>query len=203
VAGHRARQTRARLLDCLREQLDEARFREITVTQLARMAGTSPAAFYQYFPDIDTALLALAQDVAAGGARLQSLVEDQSWRRQSATATVERLVDGFLEFWRENESVLRVVDLATLEGDERFHRIRVEMLNHIAKALAAIVEEQQAGKGDDAPHTMAMAGTLVGMLAHVSAHQSGFEAWSIPMTEVRASVVRLVHWGVTGRKPTR
>jgi hypothetical protein len=50
---------------------------------------------------------------------------------------------------------------------------------------------------------MAMASALVSMLAHVAAHQPGFEAWDMHVSDLRESMVRLVFWGVTGPKVPR
>jgi hypothetical protein len=46
---------------------------------------------------------------------------------------------------------------------------------------------------------MAVAGTLISMLAHVAAHQYGFEFWGIRTTAMIDSQARILHWAVTGR----
>jgi hypothetical protein len=48
---------------------------------------------------------------------------------------------------------------------------------------------------------MAVAGTLVSMLAHTAAHQYGFEFWGIRTADVRAAMARELSWGVTGHLP--
>ncbi len=45
---------------------------------------------------------------------------------------------------------------------------------------------------------MAVAGTLVSMLAHTAAHQYGFEFWGIRTAKLREAMARQVSWGVTG-----
>jgi hypothetical protein len=50
---------------------------------------------------------------------------------------------------------------------------------------------------------MAMAGALVGMLAHNAAHQIGFESWAIHVGDLRRAMTDLVYWGVTSKKPSR
>jgi AcrR family transcriptional regulator len=180
--------------------LQSTRYRDITVTDLARKAGGVPGTFYQYFPDIDAAILALAEETAESGAQLRNLLRDRPATVAGEYPAIERLVDAFLEFWRENESVLRVIDLYALEDDQRFRKIRVKMLNSVTRALADVSGHNGlASAGNVDP--MAMAGTLVGLLAHVSAHQSGFPAWGIALADVRQSVSRLVFWGVTGQQP--
>jgi hypothetical protein len=46
---------------------------------------------------------------------------------------------------------------------------------------------------------MAVAATLISMLAHVAAHQYGFEFWGIRTTAMVDSQARVLHWAVTGR----
>lgn len=204
VAGRRGQVTRQKLLDCLKEMLSSSPYRDVKVIDVARKAGTSPATFYQYFPDIETAVLGIAQEMAKTGTQLRDLVVDQAWTGRSGYEVATALVDGFLEFWRENEAVLRVVDLATSEGDQRFRRIRVRMLNSITTALAeTITALQDSGKYPGEVNATAMSGALVGMLAHNAAHQKGFESWKIHVEDLRDSMTRLVYWAVTAKKPPK
>ncbi|WP_205718737.1 TetR family transcriptional regulator [Actinomadura sp. WMMA1423] len=204
VAGRRAKATRQRLLDRLTEMLATSPYRDITVIDVARRAGTSPATFYQYFADIEAAVLTIAADMAEAGKRLRPLVEDQPWTGKSGYETAQMLVDGFLEFWRDNEAVLRVVDLATIEGDDRFHALRVRMLNNVMTALAAVIAgAQRRGRVAENVNPEALAGALVGMLAHNAAHQQGYESWEISVADLRESMAQLVFWAVSGRRPPK
>ncbi|HLT17477.1 MAG TPA: TetR family transcriptional regulator [Acidimicrobiales bacterium] len=202
VPGRRGRATRQRLLDCTRAMLATTAYRDVKVIDIAREAGTSPATFYQYFADVEAAVLVLAEDVAREAAHLSAIVEDGDWDEASAPATAAALVDGFLRFWDDNRPVLRVMDLATDEGDDRFRKIRVGFLNDITRALAevaqAAVVAKRLPKGTD---PMATAGVLVSMLAHVAAHQYGFEFWGIRTKHLRATMVRQLAWGITGHLP--
>ena len=192
--GRRGLATRQRLLDRLTEMLATTPYRDLKVTDLSREAATSPATFYQYFVDIEAALLAIADATADEGARLAELIDSDEWRRSSGSTEAARLVDSFLSFWRDHQAVLRVVFLLSEEGDERFRGARVRMLNALTRALADCI-----GPTPEVD-PMAMAGALVSMLAHVAAHESGFEAWDIRMVEVREAMTRLIYWGVTGPK---
>lgn len=188
TAGRRARETRERILSALGKLLDAMPYRNIRVTDVVREVGTSPATFYQYFADIETAVLALAQDTVKDAAGLKSLTEGASWTGKAGAASVDRLVDGISAFWKEHEAVLRVLDMASLEGDARFKRVRTQLLNAVAAPLTAAAGDSKEGKAN--------AAALVGLLAYTSANrESGAAA-----TELRAAVNRLVHWGLTGRK---
>jgi AcrR family transcriptional regulator len=202
VPGRRGRATRQRLLERTSEMLATSSYRDLKVIDIAREAGTSPATFYQYFPDVEAAIFVLAQDMAAQGEHLTEVVSDGSWKGKAAYNTALDLVDAFLAFWDENRPVLRVMDLATDEGDLRFQRIRVRVLNDLTRALAGVAEisrsERRLPRDLD---PMATAGVLVAMLAHVAAHHYGFEFWGIRTADMRASLARQVAWGVTGTKP--
>ena len=110
VAGRRGQATRQKLLDCLGEMLKSSPYRDVKVIDVARMAGTSPATFYQYFPDVEGAVLELAEEMAKEGEVLTDLVAGRTWAGKAASTAAEELVDGFLGFWRRNEAILRVVD---------------------------------------------------------------------------------------------
>jgi AcrR family transcriptional regulator len=202
VPGRRGQATRQRLLACTEDLLATTSYRDVKVIDIARQAGTSPATFYQYFPDVEAAILVLAEEMAHEGQHLTDIITVGSWRGRASYDTALELVDAFMAFWDEHRAVLRVMDLATDEGDRRFQRIRVRLLNDITRALAEVARvSHQRGRLPDGIDPMAGAGVLVSMLAHVAAHQYGFEFWGIRTADVRISLARQVAWGVTGAKP--
>lgn len=204
VAGRRGQATRQKLLDCLSEMLSSSPYRDVKVIDVARKAGTSPATFYQYFPDVEGAVLELAEQMAAEGAGLTQLLEGRSWVGKAGWQTSQELVEGFLDFWRKNDAILRVVDLGAAEGDKRFYKIRMKILNSVNNSLVETVKELQAkGRVDKDVSPPAVAGSLVAMLAAVAAHQKGFQSWGVKQAELKPNLALLVHLGVTGRKPTK
>ncbi|MGW7557680.1 TetR family transcriptional regulator, partial [Streptomyces rimosus] len=102
VAGRRGQATRQKLLDCLSDMLSSSPYRDVKVIDVARKAGTSPATFYQYFPDVEGAVLEIAEEMAKEGASLTDLVAGRSWVGKSGRQAAEELVEGFLSFWRLN-----------------------------------------------------------------------------------------------------
>ncbi|MQY12970.1 hypothetical protein SRB5_31100 [Streptomyces sp. RB5] len=204
VAGRRGQATRTKLLECLGEMLDSSPYRDVTVIDVARRAGTSPATFYQYFPDVEGAVLELAEAMAREGAGLTDLVAGRSWVGKSGARTAEELVEGFLSFWRRNEAILRVVDLGAAEGDKRFTRIRLRIISAVSGSLADSIKDLQAkGKVDASVSPPAVAASLVAMLAAVAAHQKGFQTWGVRQAELKPNLALLVHLGMTGRKPPK
>ncbi|MGW2740893.1 TetR family transcriptional regulator [Streptomyces sp. NPDC001450] len=204
VAGRRGQATRQKLLDCLSEMLSSSPYRDVKVIDVARKAGTSPATFYQYFPDVEGAVLEIAEQMAAEGVGLTELLEGRSWAGKAGWQTAQELVDGFLEFWRRNDAILRVVDLGAAEGDKRFYKIRMKILNSVNNSLVdSIAELQSKGRVDKDVNPAAVAGSLVAMLAAVAAHQKGFQTWGVKQAELKPNLALLVHLGVTGKKPTK
>jgi AcrR family transcriptional regulator len=201
VPGRRGLATRHKLIECTIKLLATTPYRDLKVTDITRAAGTSPATLYQYFVDLQDVLLAVAEQTTEEALQLVDLITNQSWKGAGGVRSAEELVDGFIDFWRSHRPTLRVVDLLSTEGDKRFRHQRVLMLNAITKSLADEIRRLNSGSNVDA---MAMAGVLVGMLAQVAGHQSGFEAWDIKFGDVREAMIRLIYWGVTNpRVPNR
>ena len=202
VPGRRGRATRQRLLECTTEMLESSTYRDLKVIDIAREAGTSPATFYQYFADVEAAILVLAEEMSRDGARLPAIVRGGTWRGRAGWDRALEVVDGFLGFWEEHRTVLRVVDLNTEEGDQRFRQIRTRLLAAVTEAMADVFELHQAdGRHPKDLDPRAAAGTMVAMLAHVSQHRYGFEFWGIRTADVRLSMARQLYWALTGQKP--
>ncbi|HEX9713573.1 MAG TPA: TetR family transcriptional regulator [Actinomycetota bacterium] len=199
--GQRGRATREKLLRCTAALLEKTSYRDLSVIEIARRAGTSPATFYQYFPDIEAAVLVLAQQMAEDARKLTVLIDEADWRGKGAARAAEALADGFLDLWERHRAVLRVVDLSTAEGDLRFANIRSHLLNEVTLRLRDVIESfKLAGRHPASLEPMAHAAALVSMLAHIAAHRYGFEFWGIKTDDVRASAAALLVTGVTGRR---
>lgn len=201
VPGRRGIATRKRLLEATAELLAHGSYRDIKVIDIAREAGTSPATFYQYFPDVEHAIMALAEDLTPDGAHLASLVRDD-WRGEMGMATARRVVEAFLAYYDSHRAVFRVVDLLTEEGDLRFQRLRTRALAGITDAFRDVVAEHKAeGKLGPEVDATATAYVLTALLAHVAAHQYGFEFWGVRTATTVETVARILYWALTGRRP--
>ena len=203
VPGRRGQATRQKLLDRTAAMLRTSSYRDLKVVDITREAGTSPATFYQYFPDVESAILVLADDmVSEGVSQFADLVAATSWRGRAGYEGAEALAALMLDFWAEHQPVLRVVDLATDEGDARFANVRTRLLNDLNNALAeAIADMKAAGRLPDDVEPHATAGVLVSMLVHVAAHRYGFEFWGVRTADLRTSMARIVFWSISGQKP--
>lgn len=196
VPGRRGRATREKLLRATTELLAQRSYRDLTVVEIAKRARTSTATFYQYFADVEAAIAELAHALAEEGPRLVEIIGKGAWRNDGYEPAV-RLVDAFIDLWERHRAILRVVDLATAEGDLRFRNIRTHLLSQVTDALRDAVV--RASDGQVEPRAQAAA--LVSLLAHVAEHRYGFEFWGIRLDDMRHSTARLVAWGITGREP--
>jgi AcrR family transcriptional regulator len=201
VPGRRGRATRQKLLDTTADMLRTTSYRDLKVIDIARGAGTSPATFYQYFGDVEAAILLLGEEMAQASDSLVRMIQESDWKGTPGYQTALAFADAFIAFWDEHRPVLRVVDLSTDEGDRRFRNVRVRWLNQMTRAFASVTEEFQADGKNQGVDAMANAGVLVTMIANVAAHHYGFEFWGIPTADVRVALARHTYWGVTGQLP--
>ena len=200
--GKRGQATRRRLLGATQELLGAAPYRDLRVVDVARAAGTSPATFYQYFPDAEAAVIELCEAMAAAsGQMLGALVSDADW--DNRTGAAEGVVSGFLDVWLAHGSLIGVIDLAAAEGDPRFRQIRTDFLNRPTEAFAAVIAERvAAGHLPPDVEPTATAGVLVSMLAHVASHHRGLVDWGAADADLRTTMARIVSWSVTGGSPS-
>ena len=88
IIGARAHRTRRRLLDATAKLLEERGALGLRVVDITREVGTSPATFYQYFPDVEEAILVLADeatdDIEALHPFIQTPLERRGRRRPRA-----------------------------------------------------------------------------------------------------------------------
>jgi AcrR family transcriptional regulator len=203
VPGRRGLATRQRLLECTRALLETTSYRDLKVVDIAREAGTSPATFYQYFPDAEAALLALADGlIGEGGERLTRPIRESDWHGRSAYEACEALSESFLDFWVDHSSLMAVIDLAALEGDPRFRGARTQLLSRFTLAATDLIASQQEEgnvPGDLDP--IATAVVLVSMLAHVAAHQDGLAHVGVRREQLVRAMSRMIFTGVTGQSP--
>ncbi len=190
--GKRGAQTRARLLDATATLLETHGVRDLRVVEIARAVGTSPATFYQYFRDVEDAVLALATVVGNEIAPLADLLA-QPWNAHSLDAA-RALVDGFIDYWDRHRAVLRTRNLAAQEGDARFREVR----NH---ANAPFLDGFARQITDPTLAPFAAAAALVALLERMAAFHTELEPMGIPRTDLVETTARIVHRTVVSPAP--
>ncbi len=192
--GKRGAATRRRLLDATGALLESNGLRDLRVVDIAREVGTSPATFYQYFRDVEEAVLALAESVGEQTAPLVDVLDTQ-WTGEFGLDRARSLVDGFLRFWDEHRAILRTRNLAAQEGDQRFRDVRNTSLQPITEGISRKVAENNVP--GLAPYAAAAA--LVAMMERMAAFHGDLEAYGATRADVVETTARIVFQTVTGR----
>ena len=169
--GKRGAETRRRLLESTRSLLETHGVRDLRVVDIARAVGTSPATFYQYFRDVEDAVLVLASDVGDGLEPLAHLL-DEPWVGELGLDHARRLVDGFVTYWDQYRAVLRTRNLAAQEGDARFREVRNRTLGVFTQRIASkVADAQAAGRVDPEISPAAAGAALVALIERMAAFQ--------------------------------
>ena len=198
--GVRAQATRRRLLDATTKLLETEGILDLKVVDVARQVGTSPATFYQYFGNVEEAVLALSEEVGNQVLELVPLV-DQPWRGARALELSRELVAGFIKMWDTHRAVLRTRNLAAQEGDVRFRQLRNRQLSNITDRLAERVAENKAA-GRVAPEIdpYAAGSSMVAMMERMAAYHYEIEGRGVNPPDMVETVARIVYQTVTGRR---
>ena len=191
--GRRGAQTRQRLLDATTRLLEDNGLRELRVVDIARAVDLAPATFYQYFRDVEEAVLALSIAVGEETGSLSALVA-RSWSGPEGLAVVRQLVDDFISNWDDHRAVLRTRNLAAQEGDQRFRDVRNEALRPFTEGIAVKVAERD--EPGVAPYAAAAA--MVAMLERMAAFHTDLEAYGTTREDVVETTARILHRTATG-----
>ena len=197
--GRRGVQTRRRLLDATAELLETHGIRDLRVVDIARAVGSSPATFYQYFRDVEEAVLALAQEVGDEIAPLVALLEPP-WDAANGLDNARALVDGFVQYWDRHRAVLRTRNLAAQERDARFREVRNRTLQAFMSSLTAkIAAARDAGRVVDEMSPVAASAALVALIERMASFHRELEQIGISRADVVETTARIIHQTVVGQ----
>lgn len=197
--GPRAEQTRSRLLDATEELLTERGLRDLHVIDIARRIGASPATFYQYFGDLEDAVVQLAERAAAEMPAIALEIEG-AWAPDDAMPRARRIVDAFIRHWDRHRAALRVRNLASEEGDTRFMAARRRAVGPVIEALAARVRlSQAAGTVSEGLHPYAAAAACGAVLERLAAYHAELEAFDVSREQLVETSARLLTRTLTGK----
>lgn len=199
--GRRAQITRRKLLDSTAKLLAERGALEVKVIDIAREAGSSAATFYQYFEDVEVALLALAEEAGSDLGSLKSLVAAE-WGRKAGYEAARTFVAAFIDYWDEHKSILRVRNLRSEEGDQRFRALRLSANDGIMGLfIEKVTAAKAAGRISDEMNTYATAGAMMAVLERLAAFHVEFERRGVSRTAMITTIARLLYQTLTGFKP--
>ena len=187
VPGRRGRETRDRLLSATSELLKSTGYRDLRVVDIANEAGNSPATFYQYFPDVEAAVLVLGVQITKiCNEELPALIRSSDWKNEPDEAAI-KVVEGFLQLWSQYGAVLKVLESGSQEKSDPLRNLRNGLFDGPAEAFVEVADFN--GSTQD---SKAISGILVSMLVHVSNHQFGLEEWGVERKSLVKTLSRIL-----------
>jgi AcrR family transcriptional regulator len=198
VIGRRAIQTRRRILDSTAALLREQGALDLKVIDVAREVGTSPATFYQYFADVEDAILALAADLVTEVAPISAQL-DEDWSGDDGLDRARRFVSDYTTFWDDHGAVLRIMLLRADEREERFRQVRRDYnAPFMTSMVAKVGTAQAAGRLVPELDAEATAGAMLAVLDRLPNYRANFEKRGTTRAAMIETVARLCHSALTG-----
>lgn len=142
--GRKGEETRARLIGATVELLERRSLRDVSVSEIASLAGTSSSSFYIYFEDVAAVALAAANEIEQFTPEMDELL-GQRWTRADAQEKAVALLETYVSFASRHHAILRVRNLAADEGDKRFHEARSRSVRRIHDLLEARIDAARNG----------------------------------------------------------
>ena len=198
VIGARAQRTRRKLLDATAELLEVRGAFGLRVVDVTREVGMSPATFYQYFADVEAAILVLADEASDDALFLADLLE-ASWLDPDGETRTLEFVRAFMDYWDRHRAVLRVRDLRAEEGDKRFWAARLDGYSAVVPGLTKMIEKGQAsGSVSSELNAYAAASALAAMMERLVTYQSEFGRRGVSSGAMTATLATILFQTVTG-----
>jgi len=174
VIGTRALATRRRLLTATESLLARDGVRELKVVDVSREIGAAPATFYQYFSDVDAALMALFDEVSTELLATVVPALTPPWIEPGDLARARAFVDAYWTVWQSRHAVLRIGIVRGDEGDQRWVETRQRGYLPMLTALQATVEAaQDAGRLPRSVQAFSVASCGLSMLIPLMSYTTG------------------------------
>lgn len=166
VLGARGLATRQRILEAVGAAIEANGVRGLRLADVAAEVGFSPPAFYQYFTDLDDAILALCAEVGQTSPRL---TEGAAGWEDDHPQGSQPFIEQFFGYWDEHRSLLTARHMAIVAGDSRHQEVANEAFRPLAEALQAKIEAgQRAGRIDASLQPIAL-GAVLNMVLDLAA----------------------------------
>ncbi|MBW2465126.1 MAG: hypothetical protein JRH11_25985, partial [Deltaproteobacteria bacterium] len=157
-----------------------------------------PATFYQYFKDVEDAVLTLAELACAETPAMAEFL-DGSWRGDEGLERARGIVDAFILHWDDHHAVLRVRNLASDEGDLQFRAVRGRASGPVLRGIMRLIEEsQREGRISKRENPLAVAASMGAVLERMAAYHRELESGGISRDDLVETCARILHRTVTG-----
>lgn len=201
VIGERATATRRRLLDATLKLLNTEGVLDLKVVDITREAGAAPATFYQYFTDLDAAILALADDATEDERPLAELL-DKPWASVEDWARARSFVDAYGVYWADHQRVITIRNLRADDGEASFRgtRLRADLLI-IRKMSDMVAASQAAGRLPGYLDAFATAAGMRAMADRLFQYESSIRLRGTTREGLRNTIAAILFHTLSGIAP--
>ena len=156
--GERGIQTRRRILEAVGMAIEQRGLRGLRLADIADEVGFKPPAFYQYFADLDEAILALCEDV--GDFLPEFEIDSDEWGAGHPLGT-RPFVERFFDYWNQHRGLLTARHVAIMAGDDGSRAQRTTRSAQWPRSLQAKIEAgQREGRIDPVLEPIALGAVL-------------------------------------------
>lgn len=199
VIGSRAQATRARLLGATAQLLDENGPLELKVVDITRTVGSSPATFYQYFADVDAAILALVEQSLAD---IQPMVETltPAWGKSDGLDRARAFLSEYMRYWTKHNAVLKYRNLRAEEDERAFRQARSQANMLVIEPMSAMVTEGiAAGRLSPELDPFTTSAAMVAMIERLLAFQPSMRQRGTSTEQMLETLAIIMYQTLTGR----
>lgn len=201
IIGERAAATRRRLLDATAKLINTEGLFDLKIVDITREAGAAPATFYQYFVDLDSAILALADDATEDERPLAEML-DQPWTSQKDWQRARAFVDSYSVYWADHQRVIALRNLRADEGAASFRNARVRADLLIIRKMADMVRANQAaGRLPALLDPFATAAGMRAMADRLFQHESSIRLRGTTREGLRNTIAAILFRTLSGLTP--
>src|SRR5688572_17275121 len=177
-------QTRARLIAVAFELSAQKGFSTLSLREVAKAAGLTPAAFYRHFRDMEDLGLSLLDEV---GVSLRKFLRDARHRVQKEKGIVQTSVSAFLEYVNTNGNLFRLLLGERVGASPAFRKAVYGEIDLFVNELTEDLERESQATGRKLTHPAYAAEAIVAVVFTV-----GAEALELPKHKQESLAVRLV-----------
>ncbi|WP_435057650.1 TetR family transcriptional regulator [Streptomyces sp. bgisy060] len=191
MPSERGLQTRQKLMAATVELLASRSYRDTKVVDVAKEVGTSPATFYQYFPDIAGVVLEASRLLVKETTAALDDFADGAWTSEGLSGA-NRLVQAVFDSWSNHLPVMRVLNALAAEREPRFVKAYYAATGPVLKVLTTSTQSTTpSAESKELVHA------LVNGLAAAAGHEHAGNVRGLSKYQRRQGLARLVHAVVT------
>jgi AcrR family transcriptional regulator len=201
VIGERALATRRRLLDATVAMLERDGVLDLKVVDITREIGMAAATFYQYFADVDAAILALAEEAIEDERVLVEHLEP-AWSTPADIERARAFIDAYAAYFADHDAVLRVLYLKAEEGDVAFRAARSSANLLPLRRMTEIVKHGKvAGRVSAGVDPFAASAGMLAMIERLLAYQNEIRRRGTSKKAMRETLSTILFQTLTGIAP--